>query len=365
MESFSRALAKDGSRLAAYNLGDGPLGHLGLRKFLSGMLRERAGMDCSEEEILIVSGSLQALDLVNQTLLRPGDTVLIEKSTYAGVITRLDRIGVHYQGVPLDDDGMDVTALAGILKDLKARNVRPRYLYTIPSVQNPTGSVLPKQRRKQILAVLHQYDVPLFEDDCYSDLVWDGERPAALYGLANGQGVIYCGSFSKSLAPALRVGYLVAPWEMLSYILPYKTDAGSGALEQMVLADFCPEHYEAHVAALSSHLSKKCDVICTALDQYFGAAADYVRPKGGIFVWVTMPDTVNTDQLAKIAAAEGVAINPGSEWSIATEASRQFRLCFGYPDEKAIHEGVKRLAEICNREFGTPTAIDNHKPPAY
>ena len=140
--SVSRALETDGHRLAAYNLGDGPLGHLGLRQFIAGMLHRRAGMSCSEDDVLIVSGSLQALDLVNQTMLRPGDTVLIEASTYAGVMSRLDRMGVHYHGVPLDDDGMDITALASLLEELASQNIRPRYLYTIPSVQNPTGSVV-------------------------------------------------------------------------------------------------------------------------------------------------------------------------------------------------------------------------------
>ena len=357
--SVSRALKTDGHRLAAYNLGDGPLGHLGLRQFIAGMLYRRAGMSCSEDDVLIVSGSLQALDLVNQTMLRPGDTVLIEASTYAGVMSRLDRMGVHYHGVPLDDDGMDITALASLLEDLASQNIRPRYLYTIPSVQNPTGSVMPQERRKQILKLTQRYNVPLFEDDCYSDLVWEGDRPATFYGLADGKGVIYCGSFSKSLAPALRVGYLVAPWEVLSHILPYKTDAGSGALEQMVLADFCPEHYENHVTALTQHLAQKCDIMCAALDRYFGASADYQRPKGGIFVWVTLPSHVDSVKLAKLAGADGISINPGPDWSIAPEAPHQFRLCFGYPDAAIIEEGVLRLANICQQEFGVPLAIDN------
>jgi 2-aminoadipate transaminase len=268
-------------------------------------------------------------------------------------------MGVHYHGVPLDEDGMDVTALASMLEELASQNIRPRYLYTIPSVQNPTGSVMPQERRQHILETAQRCNVPIFEDDCYSDLVWEGDRPATFYGLADGKGVIYCGSFSKSLAPALRVGYLVAPWEVLSHILPYKTDAGSGALEQMVLADFCPEHYENHVTALTQHLAQKCDIMCAALDRYFGASADYTRPKGGIFVWVTMPDHVDSMKLATVAGAEGISINPGPDWSIAPEAPHQFRLCFGYPDAAIIEEGVMRLAKICQKEFGVPLAIDN------
>ena len=126
-----------------------------------------------------------------------------------------------------------------------------------------------------------------------------------------------------------------------------------------MLADFCPEHYEDHVTALTQHLAQKCDIICAALDRYFGASADYKRPKGGIFVWVTLPSHVDSVKLAKLAGADGISINPGPDWSIAPEAPHQFRLCFGYPDAAIIEEGVLRLANICQQEFGVPLAIDN------
>ena len=352
-------LAEQGARLAAYGLGDGPLGYLGLRRFLSASLNSRAGMQVGVDEILLVSGSLQALDLVNQTLLRSGDTVVIEESNYGGVYTRFRRLDVNFVGVPTDHDGMRIDALEATLAELKAKGIKPRYIYTIPTVQNPTGSVMPEDRRRGLLALAKAYDLPVFEDDCYADLTFDTARPPALHALDKEGRVIYCGSFSKTIAPALRVGYLVAAPEFLARALSYKTDAGSGALEQMVLAEFCGREFDHHVAKLSAHLATKADAICSALDQYFGASADYVRPKGGIFIWVRLPEAVDTTRLAELAGAQGVAINPGPEWSSATDASRYMRLCFGYPDTAVIDAGIRRLAEICQAEFGLPEQIAN------
>ena len=139
---------------------------------------------------------------------------------------------------------MRMDALAATLADLKSRGIRPKYIYTIPTVQNPTGSIMPEARRAELLKLSAEYGVPIFEDDCYADLIWKGERPPAIYAMSPHGGVIHIGSFSKSIAPALRVGFIVAPWEMMSRMLALKTDAGSGALEQMVLAEYCAPHFE-------------------------------------------------------------------------------------------------------------------------
>ena len=360
-DCMSAVMAADGKRLAAYGLGDGPLGYLGLRQFLAGSLHNRAGMSVDADDILLVSGSLQALDLVNQTLLRAGDTVVIEASNYEGVYARFNRLDVNFAGVPTDSHGMRVDALEQILFELKQKGIRPRYIYTIPTVQNPTGSVMPEDRRRALLALAKAFDLPVFEDDCYADLTFDGNRPPALHALDEDGRVIYCGSFSKTVAPALRVGYLVAKRDFLARALSYKTDAGSGALEQLVLAEFCNRQFDSHVEKLTAHLARKADIICSAIDKYFGASAEYIRPMGGIFIWVKLPQTVDTKRLAEVAVAHGVSINPGIEWSSASDAAQHMRLCFGYPDAATINEGVKRLAKICQTEFGVPPQIANQK----
>ncbi|HWF94218.1 MAG TPA: PLP-dependent aminotransferase family protein, partial [Xanthobacteraceae bacterium] len=236
-------LRREGATLATYGLASGPLGYRPLRDFLVGKLQRDAGISCTADEILITSGSLQAIDLVNGVLLAPGDTVLIEQETYQGALTRLARLGVKAVGIPLDREGLRTDALSAALDDLKGRNIRPKYIYTIPTVQNPTGTIMGEQRRLELLRLAATHGVPIFEDDCYADLIWDGRRPPALYAMSRHGGVIHIGSFSKSIAPALRVGYIVAGWEMLSRMLALKTDAGSGALEQMVLAEYCTAHF--------------------------------------------------------------------------------------------------------------------------
>ena len=338
----------------------GPLGYRPLREFLAGKLKRTAGIACTADEILITSGSLQGLDLVNGVLLAPGDTVLIEQESYQGSLTRLARLRVNAVGIPLDQDGMRVDAVAAALDDLRRRGIRAKYIYTIPTVQNPTGTILSEARRRELLRLSQEHHVPIFEDDCYADLTWDGRRPPALYAMSERGGVIHIGSFSKSIAPALRVGYIVAGWDILSRILALKTDAGSGALEQMVLGEFCVRHFSEHVPKLTRGLRAKLDTMMEALAEHFGTAAEFDAPKGGIFLWVKLPDEVDTPKLAQAALAAGVAINPGPDWSThEVYGKSRLRLCFASPSTQAIREGIAVLAEVCRREFGVPQRIAN------
>jgi 2-aminoadipate transaminase len=360
IEAVNAVLRREGKTLATYGLASGPQGYRPLREFLTTKLKRDAGIECVADDILIVSGSLQALDLVNATLLARGDTVIIERDTYQGALNRLTRLGVNVVGIPLDDQGMRMDAMAASLADLKARGITPKYIYTIPTVQNPTGTILTEARRAELLRLAEQYGVPIFEDDCYADLIWDGKRPPALYAMSRNGGVIHIGSFSKSIAPALRVGFIVAPWAMLSRMLALKTDAGSGALEQMVLAEYCTPHFTSHVPKLTRGLRAKLDTLMEALNEQFGTAAEFEDPKGGIFLWVKLPDNVDTLKLFQTALAAGVAINPGPDWSTdRAYAGSRLRLCFASPSHDQIREGVAVLAEVCRREFGVPARIAN------
>jgi 2-aminoadipate transaminase len=353
-------MTREGRTLATYGLASGPQGYRPLRDFIAGKLKQDAGIACAADDILIVSGSLQALDLVNQALLQRGDTVIIERDTYQGALTRLSRMGINVVGIPLDDGGMQMDALAAALEELKRRGIQPKYIYTIPTVQNPTGTIMPEGRRRELLALSEQYGVPIFEDDCYADLIWDGKRPPALHAMSTTGGVIHIGSFSKSIAPALRVGYIVAPWEMLSRMLALKTDAGSGALEQMVLAEYCAPHFTGHVAKATRGLRAKLETLMQALDQQFGTSAEFDDPKGGIFLWIKLPDSVDTLKLYQAALKAGVAINPGPEWCTdKAYAGSRLRLCFASPSHDEIRDGVAVLAEVCRAEFGVPERSAN------
>ena len=352
-------LRREGRHLALYGLKSGPLGYRPLREFVAAKLARDAGIHCNPDQVLITAGSLQGLDLVNAVLLSPGDTVIVEEMTYGGAISRLKRLGVTVVGVPVDGDGLSADALARTLDDLAARGVRPKYVYTIPTVQNPTATVMSEARRARILELSARHGVPVFEDDCYADLVWDGRRPPAMRAMSDDGRVIHIGSFSKTVAPALRIGFLVADWDVTSRILSIKADGGSGALEQMVLAEYAPVHFDAHVQRLRGVLRGKLDVLVDALGQHFGDTAEleYDVPAGGIFLWLRLPSAVDTSRLEQLALKAGVAVNPGAEWMTDPEGGRRrIRICFAHPAPEVLREGVAMLADICRREFGVPPA---------
>ena len=354
------ALAREGKRLSDYRLHMGPQGYRPLREFLVKKLKRDAGIECTADDILLTSGSLQGLDLVNGALLAPGDTVICEEDCYEGTINRYTRRGVNIVAIPLDQGGMRMDALEKALADLKARGVRPKFIYTIPTVQNPTGTVLDESRRRKMLALAEAYGVPIFEDDCYADLTWSGQRPPALYAMSKTGNVIHIGSFSKTIAPALRVGFIVAPWAILSHILALKTDAGSGGLEQMLLAEYCEAHFAEHVPQLRQRFRAKLDTLVAALNEQFGTAAEFDYPPGGIFLWVKLPDNVDALKLREAALAAGVVINPGPEWSVNKAHSKcRIRLCFASPTHEEIRDGIAVLAEVCRKEFGVPARSAN------
>ncbi len=354
------ALTREGRRLADYRLLTGPQGYKPLREFLVKKLKRDASIECTADDILILSGSLQGLDLVNGALTERGDTIICERDCYEGTLNRYYRRGINVVGIPLDKGGMRMDALEQALAELKGKGVRPKFIYTIATVQNPTSTILDEGRRRKLLELAERYSVPIFEDDCYADLTWSGERPPAIYAMAKSQNVIHLGSFSKTIAPALRVGFLVAPWSIMSRLLPLKTDAGSGGLEQLMLAEYCEAHFAAHVPQLRKRFRAKLDTMVAAFNEQFGTAAAFDYPPGGIFLWVKLPENVDTMKLRGVALAAGVQINPGPEWSIDKAYSKsRMRLCFASPTHEQIRAGIALLAEVCRKEFGVPARSAN------
>lgn len=358
--AVTAALTAEGGTLATYGLESGPQGYRPFREAIAAMLAERTAMPATADQVLVTSGSLQAMDLVNRLFLDPGDVVFLEKACYGGALTRLTALGVEYVGIELDGEGMRMDALEAAIEEVKASGRRPKMIYTIPTVQNPSAAVMSEGRRREMLAIAAKHDLPIFEDDCYADLVFAGGRPPAIRSLDTDGRVIYCGSFSKSIAPALRVGYIVADWPIIARLLPLKTDGGTGAIEQMALAAYVRDRFDAHVSQLRQTLKAKADALTEALAEHFGEAAEFETPEGGIFLWVTLPEGVDTSKLFQAAGAEGVAINPGAEWSTDDAyGKRRLRLCFANPDIQTIRTGVAKLADICHREFGVPTRSGN------
>ena len=283
---------------------------------MAAKLRKRSGLPVSPDRVPITSGSNQGLDLVNGMFLCPGDTVLVEQFSYGGALARLRRLGARPVGIPLDGGGMRMDLLAEKLAALAEEGVRPKFIYVIPTIQNPGGSIMPEARRAELLRLSAAYGVPVFEDECYADLLWTGARPPAIAALDEGNRVIHCGSFSKTVAPALRVGYIAAEPGLIARMAACKTDGGAGA-------EFAPT-------------------------------------EGGIFLWISFPEAVDAMKLAAASAAAGIAVNPGPEWSADAEPARsRIRLCFGNPTVEEIRGGVEKLADIRRREFGIPLRSGN------
>jgi 2-aminoadipate transaminase len=348
-------LRREGQQLAMYNLAQGPQGFIGLRQFVAGKAKERRGIDASPDDVLITTGSGQGIDIISKLLIEPGDTVLLEEFCYAGAINRFKKLGAKLVGMPLDEDGIRMDALAGILEELKSKGTTPKFIYTIPTIQNPTGSILPLDRRQELLRLARQYDVPVFEDECYADLLWHGvDAPPALYALAPDQ-VLHIGSFSKSLAPALRVGYAIAQWPVLRHMIANKGDSGTGALDQMIVAEYFSKHFGEHVDELCTGLRGKLDAMQDAIEREFGTSMETWRPRGGIFLWMKLPDSVDVRTLVKPAAERGIVFNPGPEWAVDPQASKShLRLCFALPSIETIRDGVAAFARVCYEQTGIP-----------
>ena len=255
---------------------------------------------------------------------------------------------------------MRIDALEEALAELKRKGVRPKFIYTIPTVQNPTGTILPEERRVALLKLADDYGVPIVEDDCYADLIWSGQRPPALYAMSKSENVIHIGSFSKSIAPALRVGFIVAPWAIMSRMLALKTDAGSGALEQMVLAEYCADAFRdarAGAARGAAQEARHAD----------GGAERAVRHRGRVRRaarrHLPVGQAAGPGRYAE-AVSKGAGgrrrhqSRPGMVDRQAHSKSRM-RLCFASPSQEEIREGIAMLAEICRKEFGVPERSAN------
>ena len=355
IESAERVFRGDPRNISMYNFSGGPQGILPLREFLVDKLGQHRGIKTTIDDVLITSGSGQAIELINEILLEEGDTAIVEAFSFSGALGNLRRRKVNIVGIEVDQDGMRMDHLAQALEDLRGRGVRPKYIYTIPTLQNPTGTVLSMERRFRMLELSEEYGVPIFEDECYADLIFEGEYENAIRSLDDSNRVLHIGSFSKTLGPGTRLGYVVASWDVMSRLLSRKNDAGTGVMDQMIVGDYFAHHYEDHILEMRSALQRKCDVLSSALRESFGPSVEFEVPRGGMYLWVKLPDGVDSRDLEGPALREGIAFNPGPDWSADPDAAAGYiRLCFALPSEGDIREGVEKLADVFRREGALP-----------
>jgi len=340
-ESFDRVLRDHGADALQY----GPTeGFLPLREWLAERLSAR-GMRATPDEILITSGSQQALDLLGIVLLQRGSTALVEAPSYVGALQAFALREPGYLPVPMDDDGMIVSEASGLLE---ARAGRVELIYTVATFQNPSGVTMSLARRQALLEVSDRFGVPLIEDDPYGDLRYDGTPVPAFRALAGGADAAYLGTFSKILAPGLRLGYIVAPQPLIRRLVLAKqgTDLHTDNLAQQAVHDFVRHNdIDQHIVRIRDVYRMRRDTMLAAMERYFPPSCAWTRPAGGLFTWVTLPESVNAAALLREAVGQKVAFVPGVGFFTDGSGTNTMRLNFSHAGPERIEEGIKRLGE--------------------
>ena len=346
-EAASEAVRELGAELVRY---PGDMGHQGLREVMALRESRREGVEVSADHIALMNGSMQAVTLIAEALMEgPGDVIVTEELTYSGTIGAYKRLGAELVGVPLDEQGMRVDALADVLADLRRKGTRPRFIYTLTTYQNPTGSVMPRQRRLELLEVAQYYETIVVEDNCYGDVHFEGPQEPALYALDDSPNVLYIGSLSKILGPGVRMGYLLARPPMLARILDRRYDGGNSLLTAASCAALFRDRLWQHLAETNAILKEKRDAVFAGLAENAGDLCTWSRPAGGMFIWIEFPEEVDRDRLMALCAERGIVVARGQGFHIRREDVPAIRLAFGFASLEAIREGVPLLAECIHQ----------------
>jgi 2-aminoadipate transaminase len=317
----------------------------------------RYGIQITPENVMITSGSQQALDLIGKIFINRGDRVLVESPTYLGALQAWNAYGAEYIAIPSDDNGMITDELE------KALRCGPKFIYVLPNFQNPTGATMSLERRKKLVELADRYGVPIIEDDPYGQLRFEGEHLPAVEVLdsrtraANGcysGNVIYLSTFSKLLAPGLRLAWVVAPPEVISKMVQAKqgADLHTSTFNQMVAYEVAHKGFlDKHVMKIRQTYQERRDVMLDALEEHMPEGVHWTHPQGGLFLWATLPESINTAELLLSAVKEKVAFVPGGSFHPCGGGTNTMRLNFSYSKPELINEGIARLGKVIKHEL--------------
>jgi 2-aminoadipate transaminase len=360
---LSRLAADDSARALQY----GPTDGIAAIKDAIVEVMAAEGTDVGTEDILVTTGGQQVIDLVCKTLVDPGDVIVAEAPTYPGAVPAFSAYQADVVQIPIDDHGMRVDELEDTLDRLAAEGRRPKFIYTIPTFQNPGGVTMSLPRRKRLVEVARERELLVLEDNPYGLLRYEGEALPTLYSLDGGDFVIYLGTFSKILSPGVRVGWSVAPGPVLDKMNMGKqaSDLCSSSLSQLFVARYFAEgRWQGYLASLRELYRHRRDVMLEALAEHLPPEATWTRPEGGLFLWATLPDYLDTTDMLARALSRNVAFVPGRAAYLDGRGGSSMRLNFSGVGDDDIREGVRRIGAVVREQVGLYGTITNPPPAA-
>lgn len=321
-------------------------GYEPLRKTVKKWLYERENIGTDDDSVIITAGGTQVMDITTRVLASEGDTVICEDPSFIGSLNCFRSHGCNLVGVPIDDDGMNIDALEEAIN----QNPNAKFIYTIPNFQNPGGTTLSLEKRKRMYRLALENNLVILEDDPYGNLRVEGEAVPSIKSMDTEGIVVYAGSFSKILAPGIRVAYAVVPSKIAPAFTIGKqvSDVHTGVLNQMIVSRWFDEYdVNAHIDEIKKIYKRKLNLMCSCLDEHCKGFISYVRPQGGLFIWAKLPDNVNMLDYVNKLLERNVAVVPGTAFMVDdTKPCSYIRLNFSTPDDESIVKGVEIMGLV-------------------
>jgi 2-aminoadipate transaminase len=369
-ETFAAVAQRIAAESCAKALQYGPTDGLIDTKHCIAEVMEAEGMHVDPEDVVVTTGGQQVIDLVTKTLIDPGDVIVAEAPTYPGAVPTFFSYQAEVVQIEMDASGMRVDLLEETLDRLERDGRRLKFIYTVPTFQNPAGVTMSLERRERLVEIAAERELLVLEDNPYGMLRYEGEALPTLRSLDGGMYVMYLGTFSKILSPGIRLGWVVAPPPVLEKINLGKqaADLCTSTLSQlMVQAYFEQSDWRDYVQSLTEVYRDRRDTMMDALAEFFPREAEWTRPQGGMFIWVTLPDFIDTTDLLARALRDNVAFVPGAAAYLDGRGHNSMRLNFSASDGDAIREGVRRIGEVVKEQvdlYGTLTGERGTAPAA-
>jgi 2-aminoadipate transaminase len=366
-ESFAAQMTRIAQESSAEALQYGPTEGFERTKRCIREVMAAEGMDPDPDDIIVTTGGQQAIDLVAKTLVDPGDVVIAEAPTYPGAVPVFSSYQAETIQVPVDGDGLITDELELTLDRLASEGRRPKFIYSVPTFQNPAGQTLSAERRRRLVEIVRERELLLVEDNPYGLLRYEGEPQDSLYKLDGGDYVLYLGTFSKILSPGIRLGWLCAPPPVMEKVVLGKqaSDLCTSTLSQYFVDEYFGEgRWQAYIESLCDVYRSRRDAMLDALERHFPREATWSQPEGGLFLWATLPSYIDTTDLLARALRENVAFVPGAAAFVDGRGGSSMRLNFSGSDEDEIREGVRRIGRVVAEQVDLYGTITREQPAA-